>query len=280
MDYPSFYQAYQKLGVKNLITLSLLSLFLGIIFITAGAILTNPIIILSGFGLFLGFFIFLIVGAIKGQARSQQRQNLVINTLWASSFKKEAPLAMIEIIPTQAESTLPSSKLLSEIAPNPSHQQVLYTIKKAPAEMKALHYYTVRSNGKTSSSYDNFRGLYVKIPLETTLSLSIRKDAFYPFKKLVQNKNQKEVSIKYKIESMHQKTAELLIKQLEAMDFKYIDLDVDQGQLEVALPLFRLIPKVDKSEAKTKSLHLKHIDRLTDLFRWCEATKNHLENVM
>lgn len=280
MDYPSFYQAYQKLGVKNLITLSFLSLFLGIIFIVLGAILKSPVIILLGFGLFLGFFIFLIVGAIKGQARSQQRQNLVINLLWPSLFKKEAPLGMIEIISTQAESTLPSSKFLSEIAPNPSHQQVLYTIKKAPSEMMALHYYTVRSNGKTSSSYDNFRGLYLKIPLETSLSLSIRKDAFYPLKKLVQNKNQKEISIKYKIESPHQKTAELLIKQLEAMDFRYIDLDVAQGQLEVALPLFRLIPKVYKNEAKTMSLHLKHIDCLTDLFRWSEATKNHLENIL
>lgn len=280
MDYPSFYQAYEKLGVKHLITLSLLSLFLGIICMVLGAIFTSPVIILSGFGLFLGFFIFLMVGAIKGQARLQQRQNLVINTLWPPLFKKEAPLARIEIIPTQAESTLPSSNLLSELAPNPSHQQVLYTLKKAPMEMMALHYYTVRSNGKTSSSYDNFRGLYLKIPVETSLFLSIRKDPFYPLKKLVQTKNQKEMSIKYKMETLHQKTAELLIKQLEAMDFRSIDLDVAQGQLEVALPLFRLIPKVYKSEAKTLSLHLKHIDCLTDLFRWCEATKNYLENVM
>lgn len=280
MDYQVFYQAYLKLGVKNLITLSLLCLFLGIIFIVLGAIFTSPAIVLAGFGLFLGFFVFLIVGAIKGQAKSQLRQNLVINTLWASLFKKEAPLATIEIIPTKDDTTLPSSKLLSEIAPNPSQQLMLYTIKKAPAEMMALHYYTVRSNGKTSSSYDNFRGLYLKIPVETTLSLSIRKDAFYPLKKLVQNKNQKEVSIKYKIETLYPKTAELLIKQLEAMDFRYIDLDVNQGQLEVALPLFRLIPRVYKSEAKTMILHLQHIHRLTDLFRWCEATKNHLENTL
>ncbi len=280
MDYQVFYQAYLKLGVKNLITLSLLCLFLGMILIALGAILTSPVIVLSGFGFFLGFFVFLIVGAIKGQARSQQRQNLVINTLWASLFKKEAPLATIEIIPTKDDKTLPLSKLLSEMGPNPSHQLVLYTIKKAPTEMKALHYYTVRSNGKTSSSYDDFRGLYLKIPVETTLFVSIRRDAFYPLKKLVQNKNQKEVSIKYKIETTHQNVTELLIKQLESMNFKHIDLEVNHGQLEVALPLFRLIPKVYKNEAKTMSLHLQHIDRLTDLFRWSEATKNHLENVM
>lgn len=147
MDYQVFYQAYLKLGVKNLITLSLLCLFLGIIFIVLGAIFTSPAIVLAGFGLFLGFFVFLIVGAIKGQARSQQRQNLVISTLWASLFKKEAPLVTFEIIPTKTDTTLPLSKLLSEIAPNPSQQLLLYTIKKAPTEMMALHYYTVRSNG-------------------------------------------------------------------------------------------------------------------------------------
>lgn len=277
MDYKAFYQKYLKFTVTRCIAGAILSLLSGILMMTLGVILDIGFVILTGFGLIFLFMILLMYSGIKASILSPKKTATIIDLFWAPLLKRIRPMESVTIKTWPKEENVPSLPLVDIIAPNPTHRVVLYTFSIDQVEGFALNYYAVRTTGRASASYENFRGLYLKIPVTPSIRLSIRKDPFGFIKKLSKYE-EADGSKKYQIEPATSQVASTLIKQLEAFSFRHLDLEVGHGVLEVALPLWNLVPRVTKDAETSKELATAHLERLMDLVQWMKSTQEFLEN--
>lgn len=159
-------------------------LLFGFIIILIGGFLFNgdllnyqPILILTGFGLFFLGFVFIFIGFFNVSKKQQAFLNIIFNDIW-KPYIQEVSFSTSANYFLQTENTNTERTITHPVIPSYAGETFHFSLKKDQyMSLDAIEYSHSTSTGERTSTYIDFIGFAIQTQIEVDTNLLVRKHA-------------------------------------------------------------------------------------------------------
>lgn len=251
-------------------------LLIGFIIILIGGLLFNeelldyqPIVILTGFGLFFLGFIFIFIGFFNVSKKQQAFLNIIYNDIW-KPYIQEVSFSTSANYFLQTENTNTERTITHPIIPSYAGETFYFSLKKDQyMSLDAIQYSHTTSTGERTSTYIDFIGFAIQTEIEVDSNLLVRKHAPIAnfFKSGLKRFSVDQEIDGYDITGNFTPELDVLKRNILNLGFKEIMFISEKGKLMILIPEFKIHGnlKMKDSLLDDAKTHVKRLIQLLEM---------------
>lgn len=251
-------------------------LLIGFIIILIGGLLFNeelldyqPIVILTGFGLFFLGFIFIFIGFFNVSKKQQAFLNIIYNDIW-KPYIQEVSFSTSANYFLQTENTNTERTITHPIIPSYAGETFYFSLKKDQyMSLDAIQYSHTTSTGERTSTYIDFIGFAIQTEIEVDSNLLVRKHTPIAnfFKSGLKRFSVDQEIDGYDITGNFTPELDVLKRNILNLGFKEIMFISEKGKLMILIPEFKIHGnlKMKDSLLDDAKTHVKRLIQLLEM---------------
>ncbi|MDA0871885.1 MAG: hypothetical protein O2987_03315 [Firmicutes bacterium] len=248
-------------------------LLIGFIIILIGGFLFNgdlldyqPIVILSGFGLFFLGFVFIFIGFFNVSKKQQAFLNIIYNDIW-KPYIQEVTFSTSANYFLQTENTNTERTITHPVIPSYAGETFHFSLKKDQyMSLDAVVYSHSTSSGERTSTYIDFIGFVIQTEIEVNSNLLVRKHAPIAnfFKSGLKSFSVDQEIDGYDITGNFTPELKELKTNILNLGFKEIMFIPEKGKLMILIPEFKIHGNLKMRDSLLEDAKI-HVTRLIQL---------------
>ncbi len=258
------FKSFKQAG--GLLLISFILILIGGFLFNGDLIDYQPIVILSGFGLFFLGFVFIFIGFFNVSKKQQAFLNIIYNDIW-KPYIQEVSFSTSANYFLQTENTNAERTITHPVIPSYAVEMFHFSLKKDQfMSLDAIEYIHTTTTGERTSKYIDFIGYIVQTEIEVDSNLLVRKHA--PIANFFKS-GLKRFSVDQEIDGYDitgNFTPELIELKTNILKFgfKEIMFIPEKGKLMILIPEFKIYGNLKIRDSLLEDSKT-HVDRLIQL---------------
>ena len=248
-------------------------LLIGFILTLIGGFLFNddllnyqPIVILSGFGLFFLGFVFIFIGFFNVSKKQQAFLTIIYEDIW-KPYIQEMSFSTLANYVLQTENTNTERTITHPVIPSYAGETFHFSLKKDQfMTLNAIEYSHTTSSGERTSRYIDFIGFAIQTEREVDTNLLVRKHAPITnfFKSGLKRFLVDQEIDGYDITGKFTPELDALKTNILNLGFKEVIFIPEKGKLMILIPEFKIHGNLKMRDTMIEDAKM-HVGRLIQL---------------